>query len=40
VEKKKPLELQSLSAIESCNTQLDLIFNPGNSMTKLGKIFF
>jgi hypothetical protein len=37
---RKTLELQSLSAIYSCNTQLDLIFNPGNSTTKLGKIVF
>ncbi len=37
---KKTLELQSLSAIQSCNTQLDLTFNNGNSTTKLGKIFF
>ncbi len=37
---RKTLELQSLSAIQSCNTQLDLIFNPGNSTTKLGKIVF
>ncbi len=37
---RKTLELQSLSAIWSCNTQLGLIFNPGNSTTKLGEIVF